>query len=296
MYDDVVDSHCSVSSGAIINDVEMESDGAKEEDVQMDIKIIDEKEEKEEKVIEKNLQDISENSISETSCDRIQYHKVIPVLEFVSMVPTSQEPVSLETVSLEPAMEESGTEEHHVVKEVELEIAIRKPVSQEPVDIQEEPVMKQSVVKGLFVVKDHSVTKEPSVVKDHSVVKEAFVVKDQSVVKEPVVKKSIAKRHKTVPIDTPSKGNHSAFTFRPPINGNMIPELVVNIKLRLFTKPITKTETIKIKTYDGNSYDVQRRTSIWRGDDVGSARAKTVERDKPELSQRSPGRNKIKKL
>ncbi|KAG2228480.1 hypothetical protein INT48_003702, partial [Thamnidium elegans] len=167
--------------------------------------------------------------------------------------------------------------------------------------IEDENDNVEYVAKEKSVAVDRSVATEEVIVTKKFVDKEKSVGKDDSVVEDLkdklVVKRKIsAKKSAPVGIEIPSKGSHMQFTFRPPYNKNMVPLPSKNIKPRIFKKPVTKTDTLKVKAPEGDSYNVQRRTSFWRGGDVRPELNPGVKRDVTEFKETSPGRNKkIKK-
>ena len=84
---------------------------------------------------------------------------------------------------------------------------------------------------------------------------------------------------------------HFDFTFEKAVDLGMTPLPPVNITPRIFTRPMI--EQLKIDTPDGNSYDVQRRTSFWGGGDVGPNNMRPPKRHlKPVFKPTIPKRRK----
>ncbi|KAI8081269.1 hypothetical protein BDF21DRAFT_398922 [Thamnidium elegans] len=165
-----------------------------------------------------------------------------------------QESAAMDTVSMESDVTESA------VKESAVKIAVASEVS------------------NAEVVPTESVAKESSC--SEAVISDTIVQESRSSAASEAIR--VTKKKPTpVPILIPPQGIHATFRFQPPSSKpHPIPKVTTPT---LFTKPVRMIDNITVTTFQGDSYDVQRRTSFWEGGNVRPDNPNSVKHIKPDL-------------
>lgn len=268
----IIDLYDSISSGEEVADMVMEENAIAAADEVEDDMSIQSKEEEKEVNEEKKEMEIEERPVI---INQLVVNELIvtqPIATTAHMgdndILTAVQPTDTKELAIE---EFTSCIESNTAIEYPDDAAHVNESKPEPDNVEPEPV----VVQPMVVVDPVSV---------------APVIIDPPVITSSSAKKK-GKRPAAVPIDTPSRGSHFKFTFRPP-QPKPVPLPPANIKAKIFTKPVTHTEKIKVKTYNGDSYYVQRRSSFWGGNDVGPGNKRSSKHSKSEFHTVGPDRTK----